>query len=214
MQDHVSDTGVFVRSMSSRGRLGGLADGTAKMVTVLDALGFDPIVVETVGVGQSEVEVMELTDTVVVVVTPGMGDGIQAAKAGLLEVGDVFVVNKADQPGAADVVRGTLPDARTRPPMAWVPPIVSTVAPLGEGVDDVIEAIAAHREHLSAGVGLLRRRRVRVEKTVKGALMALLSDRLDEPGVIGEVIDRVVEGDLDPWAAARQTRHLTVRRWR
>ncbi len=202
MQDHVSDIGVFVRSMSSRGRLGGLANGTAKIVTVLSALGYDPIAVETVGVGQSEVEVMELTDTVIVVVTPGMGDGIQAAKAGLLEVGDIFVVNKADLPGAAEVVRDLAQMLELGTTDGWNPPIVSTTAHIGEGVDDVAEAIASHQRYLGKSGLLQERRRSRVERTLKRAVLEALSDQIDTNGIAREVIDRVMRGELDPWTAA------------
>lgn len=202
MQDHVSDLGVFVRSMSSRGRLGGLADGTAKIVTVLDALEYDPVLIETVGVGQSEVEVMELADTVVVVVTPGMGDGIQAAKAGLLEVGDVFVVNKADLPRVTDIVRELTQMLELGSVGEWEPPIVTTVASVGEGVDDVAEAIAAHRRHLEeSGAGAAARRR-RTEIIVKRARLNALAARLDDEGLDGALIDRILNREIDPWAAA------------
>jgi LAO/AO transport system kinase len=205
MQDHVSDLGVFVRSMSSRGRLGGLADGTAKVTTILDALGYDPVLIETVGVGQSEVEVMELADTVVVVVTPGMGDGIQAAKAGLLEVADILVVNKADLPGAQEVVRELRQMLELGTHRDWEPPIVTTVASVGEGVDDVVEAIAAHRNHLDETGGIENVRRRRAEITIKRARLAALAARMDNEGIDTELIERVTSRRIDPWAAAAET---------
>ena len=144
-------TQVYIRSMASRGHLGGLAWATPQALRVLDAAGCDVVLIETVGVGQSEVEVAGLADTTVVLLAPGMGDGIQAAKAGILEVGDVFAVNKADRDGADQVVRDlrsvlSLADKSDR----WRPPIVKTVAQTGEGVDDLIEAIASHRERLTS----------------------------------------------------------------
>lgn len=206
MQDHASDAGVFVRSMSSRGHLGGLANATAKVVTVLDALGFDPIIAETVGVGQSEVEVMELSDTVVLVMTPGMGDGIQTAKAGLLEVGDVLVVNKADMPGADEVVRDLTLMLDMAPHRTWQPPIVSTVAKTGKGTEELAGAIAAHRRHLEQDGRLEKRRAARLESMVRRAVISSLSDRLKIRGMPDGVVERVLSRELDPWSAARQVR--------
>src|SRR5690348_10182697 len=147
MQDHALDPEVYIRSMASRGHLGGLSFTTPQAIRVLDAAGCDVVLVETVGVGQSEVEIAGLADTSVVLLAPGMGDGIQAAKAGILEIGDVFVVNKADRDGADATVRDlrhmiSLGD-RTEPNL-WRPPVLKTVAQLGQGVDDVIEAIEKH----------------------------------------------------------------------
>ena len=150
MQDHALDRGVYIRSMATRGHLGGLAWSTPQALRVLDAAGCDVVLVETVGVGQTEVEVAGLADTTLVLLAPGMGDGIQAAKAGILEIGDVYVVNKADRDGADQVRR----DLRSmlalgeRPEGAWRPPIVKTVAHRGEGLDEVVEAIDKHRAWL------------------------------------------------------------------
>ena len=150
MGDHALDEGVYIRSMASRGHLGGLAWTTPQALRVLDAAGFDVVLVETVGVGQSEVEVAGLADTTVVLLAPGMGDGIQAAKAGILEIGDVFVVNKADREGADQTRRElrsmiTLCDRATG---SWKPPIVSTVARAGTGLDELAAALADHRAWL------------------------------------------------------------------
>ena len=148
MQDHATDEQVFIRSMASRGHLGGLSWATPQAVRILDAAGFDVVLIETVGVGQAEVEIASLADTALVVVAPGLGDSIQAAKAGILEIADVFVVNKSDRPGAQEVIR----DLRTMLAMAsygpgdWKPPIVSTTAATGEGIGDLAAAIDKHQQ--------------------------------------------------------------------
>ena len=145
MGDHATDDGVYIRSMASRGHLGGLSWAAPHALRVLDAAGCDVVLVETVGVGQSEVEVAGLADTTLVLLAPGMGDGIQAAKAGILEVGDVFVVNKADRDGAQSTRRElrSMVAMAERPEGAWKPPIVLTVASRGEGIDDVVTEISA-----------------------------------------------------------------------
>src|SRR6476660_4370958 len=163
MQDHALDPEVYIRSMASRGHLGGLSWTTPQALRVLDAAGCEVILVETVGVGQSEVEVAGLADTTIVLLAPGMGDGIQAAKAGILEIGDVFVVNKADREGADATVRDirhmiSLGD-RTEPNL-WRPPVLKTVAQQGQGVDEVVEAIEKHTAWMEHS-GTLRERRVR-----------------------------------------------------
>ncbi len=155
MQDHATDDQVFIRSMASRGHLGGLSWATPQALRILDAAGFDVVLIETVGVGQAEVEIASLADTALVVVAPGLGDSIQAAKAGILEIGDVFVVNKSDRPGAQEVVR----DLRTMLAMAgycgddWKPPIVSTTAASGDGISDLVAAVARHRDWLAGSAG-------------------------------------------------------------
>ncbi|MDH4116309.1 MAG: methylmalonyl Co-A mutase-associated GTPase MeaB [Acidimicrobiia bacterium] len=202
MQDHTSDEGVFVRSMSSRGHLGGLADATAKLVCLLDATEHDPVFVETVGVGQSEVEVMDLVDTVVVVVTPGMGDGVQAAKAGLLETADVLTVNKGDMPGASQVVTELTNMLELGPPRAWTPPVIVTTASTGEGVAELARAIDDHRRHLVDSGRLSEERRTRTEIVVRRAVLSRLSRHLVETGIDPLVIDRVVSREVDPWSAA------------
>src|SRR4051812_31676303 len=164
MQEHALDAGVFIRSMATRGHLGGLAWATPQALRVLDAAGCDVVVVETVGVGQAEVEVASLADTTVVLVAPGMGDAIQAAKAGILEVADVFVVNKADRDGAdqaARDLRHMLSLGERREPGDWQPPIVKTVAARGEGIDDVRAALDKHRDWLASTGRLDAKRRLR-----------------------------------------------------
>ena len=149
MQDHIGDPGVYVRSMAGRGHLGGLSAAVPKVAQVLDGAGFGTILVETVGVGQSEVEVMHHVDTTVVVVTPGWGDSVQAGKAGLMEIGDVFVVNKADRPGAARARRDLETMVAMGPKRAWRPPVVETVATDGTGLGELWNHLEAHASHLS-----------------------------------------------------------------
>jgi LAO/AO transport system kinase len=162
MQDHALDKEVYIRSMASRGHLGGLSWATPQALRVLEAAGCDVILIETVGVGQSEVEIAAMADTTMVLIAPGMGDGIQAAKAGILEIGDVYVINKADRDGADQVRRElrSMIALAERPDGAWKPEIVKTIASKGEGIDDVVAAIDTHRAWLEE-TGELERRRLR-----------------------------------------------------
>jgi LAO/AO transport system kinase len=208
MQDHALDSGVYIRSMASRGHLGGLSWTTPQALRVLDAAGCDVVVVETVGVGQSEVEVAGLADTTMVLLAPGMGDGIQAAKAGILEIGDIFVVNKADRDGADATVRDlrhmiSLGD-RTEPDL-WRPPVLKTVAARGDGIGEVMAAIDDHFAWMQ-GSGTLRDRRVRragdeIEAIAIQALRARIGDLRHGQGV-DELAGHVVDGTSDPYAAA------------
>ncbi len=207
MQDHASDPGVFIRSMASRGHMGGLSAAAPKGLTLLDAAGFPYLLIETVGVGQDEVEVADAADTTLVVVTPGWGDGIQAAKAGILEIGDVFLVNKADRPGVDDAVA----DLRTMLAMGgerpWAPPIVTTVASRGSGVAEALEAVTAHRQHLEESGALEAGRRARRLGELRSALAAAYARQA--ASAAGEREHRrlaslVEEGHLDPWTAAER----------
>jgi len=208
MQEHALDSGVYIRSMASRGHLGGLSWTTPQALRVLDAAGCDVVVVETVGVGQSEVEVAGLADTTLVLLAPGMGDGIQAAKAGILEIGDIFVVNKADRDGADATVRDlrhmiSLGD-RTQPDL-WRPPVLKTVAARGEGIGELMAAIDDHLAWMD-GSGELRDRRVRragdeIEAIAIQALRARIGDLRHGQGV-DELAGQVVDGTSDPYAAA------------
>jgi LAO/AO transport system kinase len=204
MQDHVLDERVYVRSMASRGHLGGLSAGAPKALVAMETAGFDRILIETVGVGQDEVEVMSAADTVLVVVTAGWGDGVQAAKAGILEIGDVFVVNKADRPGARDTSADLRAMLALGDELEWEPPIIETVASTGVGVPEVWDAIERHRTHLgSSGLALGRRLRRRAE--LETALASRFRDRVVQAldGGIGADLAAAVEGgDLDPWSAA------------
>ncbi|GGK59670.1 methylmalonyl Co-A mutase-associated GTPase MeaB [Ornithinimicrobium pekingense] len=206
--EHGLDPGVYIRSMASRGHLGGLAWATPQALRVLDAAGCDVILVETVGVGQSEVEVAGLADTTIVLLAPGMGDGVQAAKAGILEVGDVFVVNKADRDGVQATVRElrhmiSLGD-RTEPHL-WRPPVLTTVADRGEGADEVLEALDKHWDWMTEHGELEQRRRVRAAREVQALALEGLRSRmggLREDGALREAVDEVLAGRLDPYAAA------------
>ncbi|KAK1182190.1 methylmalonyl Co-A mutase-associated GTPase MeaB [Streptomyces sp. NBS 14/10] len=208
MSEHASDPGVYIRSMATRGHLGGLAWAAPQAIRVLDAAGCDVVLVETVGVGQSEVEIAAQADTSVVMLAPGMGDGIQAAKAGILEIGDVYVVNKADREGADATVRELghmLGLGEARAPGDWRPPIVKTVAARAEGVDEVVEALEKHRAWMEER-GVLAERRLRraageVETIAVTALRARIGD-LHGDRRLGTLAERVAAGELDPYAAA------------
>lgn len=207
MQDHVLDPGVFIRSMASRGHLGGLSWSTPQALRVLDAAGFDVVLIETVGVGQSEVEIASTADTTMILLAPGMGDGIQAAKAGILEIGDLYVINKADRPGADKVRR----DLRSMLSMgehaagAWKPPILKTSALNLEGVGAVADALDQHLAFLRSTDGLRGRRRARARDEIEAIALAAMRRRWGTVGARTEVdalADRVVTGTLDPYAAA------------
>lgn len=209
MQDHAVDAGVFIRSMASRGHLGGLSWATPQALRVLDAAGWDVLLVETVGVGQSEVEIAGLADTTVVLLAPGMGDGVQAAKAGILEVGDVFVVNKADREGADATARDLRNmigfGAAEREPGAWRPPVLKAVAPTGDGIDEVLAALSDHHTWAER-TGTLRRRRVRraaaeIEAITVTALRERMGDLRDGQRLEG-LAAQVADGRTDPYSAS------------
>jgi LAO/AO transport system kinase len=208
MQDHANDPGVYIRSMASRGHLGGLSWTTPQAVRVLDAAGCDVVLVETVGVGQAEVEVASLADTTLVLVAPGMGDSIQAAKAGILEIADVFVVNKADREGAdstARDLRHMLSTGERRDAGEWQPPIVKTVASKNEGIDEVLLAIDKHRDWLQQSGRLDAKRRLRAADEIEAIAVTALRERmgdLRDGSVLDELAARVVAGEVDPYAAA------------
>jgi LAO/AO transport system kinase len=203
MGEHATDEGVFIRSMASRGHLGGLAWSTPQALRVLDAAGCDVVLIETVGVGQSEIEVVALADTTVVLLAPGMGDGVQAAKAGILEVADVFAVNKADRHGAARTVR----DLEQAVAMAasdggWKRPVVATVAVRDGGVDDLVAALDAHRAWLDASGDRIRRRRARATAEIEAITLERVRRRIGDLRAAGALADRVAAGELDPYRAA------------
>lgn len=204
MQDHTGDPGVFIRSMATRGHLGGLSLATLEAIRALDATGWPWIVVETVGVGQVEVDVAGAADTTVVVVNPGWGDAVQANKAGLLEIADVIVINKADRPGAAETRRDLDRMLDLTTGSAWRPPIVATTASTGEGVDELWAAIGRHRRHLEESGELGVRRTARVADELTEIVAALLRERAK--ATAGEHLDRlaaqVAARSVDPWTAA------------
>jgi LAO/AO transport system kinase len=205
MAEHTEDPVVFIRSMATRGQLGGLAGATPQALRVLDAAGCDVVLIETVGVGQSEVDVVALADTTVVLLAPGMGDGVQAAKAGVLEVADVFVVNKADRDGATQAVRELRQMIGFGERGEWRVPVLRTVASRGEGVDELVAALDAHRQW-SDGSGERDRRRVaRAEAEIEAVAVARLRARIrDVHGGVGlsDLAKRVAAGELDAYAAA------------
>jgi len=203
LQEHFLDPGVFIRSMATRGHLGGMALAAPEAVRVLDAAGYDEVVVETVGVGQAEVEVAAATDTAVVVLSPGAGDAVQMAKAGILEIADVFVVNKADKDGAGDVIRELRQMLHLGAARPWDPPIVRTSALRNEGIAELRDAVAEHRAFLDASGALQDKRRTRLLREVESlaaarfrvkAAVALTTD--------GELADGLVARRIDPYRAA------------
>lgn len=205
MQDHATDEGVFIRSMATRGHLGGLSLATPQAVRILDAAGKPWIIIETVGVGQVEVEVAGAADTTVVVVNPRWGDGVQANKAGLLEIADVLVVNKADREGAADTVRDLQVMLELAGERDWRPPIVETVATDSRGIDELWRAVLDHRAYLEADGRLERRRDARLREELRAIVHERLRAGADER-CRGDRFDRLVEQvaarQLDPYAAA------------
>jgi LAO/AO transport system kinase len=206
MQEHALDSDVYIRSMATRGHLGGLAVATPQALRAFDAAGFDTVIVETVGVGQSEIEVAGTADTTVVLLAPGMGDGIQAAKAGILEIGDIFVVNKSDRDGAQALVRElrTMVSLAQRGPEDWKPPIVLTVAHEHRGIEDLLDAVNRFRTaQLSTGHADARRV-ARARREVEGIALAKLRAefRLNGEAGLDDLAERVSRGELDPYAAA------------
>lgn len=207
MQDHATDPGVFIRSMATRGHLGGLSLAAPEAVRLLDALGRRWILVETVGVGQVEVEIAGKADTTVVVVNPGWGDSVQANKAGLMEIADVFVINKSDRKGADDTRRDLeqMLDLSEIPPGAWRPPIVATVGTDGRGVPELWERINEHRDFISASGELERRRRFRLREELREIVARRLEQKAREICTGDEwdrLTDDVITRVTDPWSAA------------
>jgi LAO/AO transport system kinase len=207
MQDHALDRDVYIRSMASRGHLGGLAWSTPQAIRVLDAAGCDVVLIETVGVGQSEVEIAGLADTTLVLLAPGMGDGIQAAKAGILEIGDLYVINKADRDGA-DTLRRDLRSMLAlaeRPDGDWRPPIVKTVASKAEGLDEVVAEIDRHHVWLASSGELAVRRTRRARDEIEAIALTALRARWGDVHGRSELDDlaqQVAAGESDPYAAA------------
>ena len=207
MQDHATDPGVFIRSMATRGHLGGLSLATPEAVRVLDAIGREWIMVETVGVGQVEVEVAGKADTTVVVVNPGWGDSVQANKAGLMEIADVFVINKADRKGVEETSRDLMQmlDLSDLPLDTWRPPIIPTIGSTGEGVPELWEAVLAHRAHAETSGELHDRRTFRLREELREIVATRLGQRARQicsGERWDELTDAVVERTIDPWTAA------------
>ncbi|AHI00903.1 methylmalonyl Co-A mutase-associated GTPase MeaB [Kutzneria albida] len=211
MQEHATDPGVFIRSMATRGHLGGLSWSTPQALRVLDAAGCEVVLIETVGVGQSEVEVVSLADTTVVLLAPGMGDGIQAAKAGILEIADAFVVNKADRDGAEQTIRDlkhmiSLGRREIRG-ARWRPPIVRAVAARGEGIEEIVTAVDEHRQWMLAHGELERRRARRAAAEIEAIALQQVRARIGDlrgGTALDTLAKRVLVGELDPYQAADQ----------
>jgi LAO/AO transport system kinase len=209
MGRHTEDNGVFIRSMATRGHLGGLSKTTAETVMVLDAMGYDVIIIETVGVGQAEVEIAELAHTKAVVCIPGMGDDIQAMKAGILEIGDVFVVNKADRPGADDVVtqlRGML-EIGTNPEDAWHPPVLRTVAVNAEGIAGLVDAFWSHRQYLLDSGELSRHNSEQTFQFMRRLVMEMAADKIfssTSKTAYQTLLDALNNRKIDPFTAAEK----------
>jgi LAO/AO transport system kinase len=206
MQEHALDPEVLIRSMATRGHLGGLAVAAPQALRVFDAAGCATVVVETVGVGQSEVDVADAADATLVLMAPGMGDGVQAAKAGILEIGDVFVVNKADRDGTQPLVRDlrSMVALSERPAGAWKPPVLTTVASEGTGTEELLATVDRFRAHQESSGGLARRRLGRARREVEALALAVLRRRLREQqaATLDDLGRAVRDGGLDPYAAA------------
>jgi LAO/AO transport system kinase len=206
MQAHAGDPGVFIRSMATRGHLGGLTRATADAALILDAAGKEIVIVETVGVGQDEVDIVGTADVSIVALVPGAGDDVQALKAGLMEIADIFVVNKADRDGAEQLVTAIAGNLSLKAygPDEWRPPIVSTVATTGEGVDRLMSAIDDFRRR-GAAVSVARRRargEQRVLDLVSGLFLAHLKGTVLTPGELAATVDRIAARNVDPYTAA------------
>lgn len=203
MQTHATDPGVFIRSMATRGHLGGMALAAPEAIRILDASGKDIVIVETVGVGQAEVEVATATDTTVVVVSPGWGDAVQVAKAGILEIADVFVVNKADKEGAGEAAKDLRVMIKMGAEQDWVPPVVQTSTQDGRGIDELWDAVERHRKHQEATEAIRRKRRARLLSEVEAMAAQELRLRMRETleadaGLAADLDERKV----DPYRAA------------
>ena len=210
MQKHAGDAGVFIRSLATRGALGGLSRSTREVASVLDAMGFDVVIIETVGVGQDEVDVVRTAHTSLVVTVPGLGDDVQAAKAGLLEIADLFVLNKADRPDADRAARylERMLELDSRAGRGWSVPVVSTVATRNEGVGDLMAAVDRHRLHLHESGAWGERMRARRRAEIMDRVMWTLHQRarrtLEAHGGIDALVDAIERGESDPYTAARE----------
>lgn len=207
MQEHALDEGVFIRSMSSRGQLGGLSSATQAAAKVLDAVGFDVIIVETVGVGQSEVDVVNAVDTVVLVLAPGAGDGVQAAKAGILEIADIYVVNKADRDGAEGVVRElrSMIGLGTQVQASWTPEIVTTTATTGQGLSDLVLAIKKHHEWAVSSGDRALRSVERAKLNLRRAVLDSITDKMDmNAAKLNSLSAQVANGEISTESAVKQ----------
>jgi LAO/AO transport system kinase len=206
MEDIALDRGVYIRSLATRGALGGLSAATREVADLLDAFGFDRVIIETVGVGQSELDVARTADTIVVVLVPESGDGIQALKAGLMEIADIFVVNKADRPGADRLRRDIENALHYRPASSWTPPVVSTVGVDGVGIPELLAALDTHHQYLVDSGTLTERRRARLRERVVDVIDQRLRARVwDDPSATEWLAARLAPlaaGETTPFAVA------------
>ncbi|WP_322815254.1 methylmalonyl Co-A mutase-associated GTPase MeaB [Chloroflexus sp.] len=205
MQALGGDPGVFIRSMASRGRMGGLARATADAVTLIAAAGFPVILIETVGAGQDEVDIAQAADTTIVVEVPGMGDDVQSIKAGMLEIADVFVVNKADRPGVDQIVRQlrTMLNLGAPPADGWMPPVLTAIATTGEGCAQIVDAVEQHRQHLIASNSQSQRALSAAERELTAAVQELVLERL-HGSRWSELVQQIAARQRDPYAAASE----------
>ena len=208
LSDHFLDAGVFIRSMASRGALGGLSEAALQAALLMDASGKDDVLLETVGVGQAEIDIVDHADTIVLALMPGSGDSIQALKAGVMEIPDVIVVNKADHPLTETMVREVKNVLALGPDVSWRVPVVKTEAARGEGVPELLEQVEAHREHITAEGTLEKRRARNLRAEVIGLAAAKLRRDLEaragEDEAVTEMLERVVAREIDPATAARE----------
>lgn len=208
MQEHATDPGVYIRSMGTRGNLGGVSWATPQAIRVLDAVGCDVVMIETVGVGQAEVAIASLADSTVVMLAPGLGDGIQAAKAGILEIADLYVVNKADRDGATQTVRdlkSMLALGEKRAPGAWKPPVLSTISAKNEGIDELVETLDKHHAWLQESGELDKRRQHRAADEIETLAVTALRQRIGDlrgGELLGDLAAEVLAGGTDPYTAA------------
>lgn len=216
MQAHGRDRGVYIRSMASRGHLGGIARGTADAMRVIEAMGHDIVIVETVGCGQDEVDVARLVQTSIVVLTPTMGDDIQAMKAGIMEIAQIVVLNKCDMPGKEKALLDLEVALRMRstPEDGWHVPVVPTVASTGEGIDALAEQIEKHQDHLRKVVGLRKFAFQRAEKEgsvlIKDEIERVIFDHLKGTGLRRKYLDKIVDGEIDPYTAVEEVMSLFI----
>lgn len=205
MQALGGDPGVFIRSMASRGRMGGLARATADAVTLIAAAGFPIILIETVGAGQDEVDIVQAADTTIVVEVPGMGDDVQSIKAGMLEIADVFVVNKADRPGVDQTVRQlrTMLNLGAPPADGWMPPVLTAIATTGEGCAQIVDAVEQHHQHLIASNNQSQRALSAAERELTAAVQELVLERL-RSSRWSELVQQIAARQRDPYAAANE----------
>jgi LAO/AO transport system kinase len=208
LSDHFLDAGVFIRSMASRGALGGLSEAALQAALLMDASGKDDVLLETVGVGQAEIDIVDHADTIVLALMPGSGDSVQALKAGVMEIPDVIVVNKADHPLTETMVREVKNVLALGPDVSWRVPVVKTEATRGEGVAELLEQVDAHREHITAEGTLEERRARNLRAEVIGLAAAKLRRDLEaRAGVdpaVNEMLERVVAREIDPATASRE----------